>query len=259
MTPSDRVAAVMRLVKEFECMAAESADYGWPEHDAMEAKRAEIESAVHELAAQAVPEQPAPPAIPDGWVPLRIEYEPGYPEDVAFGPQRMMDRLKKWLDRYFAMRLAAPASPAAQPAEPMTLDEFFREAKARNLTAADLVPGLIDNLAAKGDPEAIAAKARLAAQPPALSDEQPAEREAKCEAAKPAEPIAHDWLSWQPQSPPLGPSVMWLAEPPATPELQMPPLPESPHTFGWSEKEARAFAMYGRACIAAYRAAQGEK
>ena len=40
--------------------------------------------------------------LPDGWVPLRIEWEPGYPEDVAFGPQRMMDRLKKWLDKHFA-------------------------------------------------------------------------------------------------------------------------------------------------------------
>lgn len=45
--------------------------------------------------------------LPAGWVPLRIEHEPGYPEDVAFGPQRMMDRLKKWLDRYFSM-LAQP-------------------------------------------------------------------------------------------------------------------------------------------------------
>lgn len=42
--------------------------------------------------------------MPEGWVPLTIEYEPGYPEDVAFGPQRMMDRLKKWLDKYFALR-----------------------------------------------------------------------------------------------------------------------------------------------------------
>lgn len=46
--------------------------------------------------------------VPEGWVPLTIEYEPGYPEEGAFGPQRMMDRLKKWLDRYFAMRLNPP-------------------------------------------------------------------------------------------------------------------------------------------------------
>lgn len=42
--------------------------------------------------------------LPDGWVPLTVEYESGYPEDVAFGPKRMMDRLKKWLDRYFVVR-----------------------------------------------------------------------------------------------------------------------------------------------------------
>jgi hypothetical protein len=51
------------------------------------------------------PAQP-PDGIPAGWVPLRIEHEPGYPEDVAFGPQRMMDRLKKWLDGYFARIVA---------------------------------------------------------------------------------------------------------------------------------------------------------
>ncbi|MAB24931.1 MAG: hypothetical protein CMK78_11370 [Pseudomonadales bacterium] len=49
-------------------------------------------------------------AVPSGWVPLLIEYDPGYPEEVAFGPQRMMDRLKIWLDKYFAMRSAAPAA-----------------------------------------------------------------------------------------------------------------------------------------------------
>lgn len=46
------------------------------------------------------------PLVPAGWVPLRIEWEPGYPEDVAFGPQRMMDRLKKWLDKHFARVVA---------------------------------------------------------------------------------------------------------------------------------------------------------
>jgi hypothetical protein len=44
--------------------------------------------------------------MPEGWVPMRLEWEPGYPEDVAFGPQIMMDRLKKWLDRYFASKSA---------------------------------------------------------------------------------------------------------------------------------------------------------
>ena len=54
--------------------------------------------------------------MPEGWIPLTIEHEPGYPEDVAFGPKRMMDRLKKWLDRYFEMRLnATPIQQVSVP------------------------------------------------------------------------------------------------------------------------------------------------
>lgn len=41
-------------------------------------------------------------------IPLHIEWEPGYPEDVAFGTQRQMDRLKKWLDKYFTLIQAQP-------------------------------------------------------------------------------------------------------------------------------------------------------
>lgn len=55
--------------------------------------------------------QPAKQPMPEGWVPLTIEHEPGYPEDVAFGPQRMMDRLKKWLDRYFETLQAPKPQP----------------------------------------------------------------------------------------------------------------------------------------------------
>lgn len=52
--------------------------------------------------------------LPDGWVPLTIEYEPGYPEDVAYGPRRMMDRLKKWLDRHFATLAALKPEPMTE-------------------------------------------------------------------------------------------------------------------------------------------------
>lgn len=63
--------------------------------------------------------EPAAPAIPAGWVPLTLEWEPGYPEDVAFGPQRMMDRLKKWLDKYFANVVAERnAAPSVAPEPP---------------------------------------------------------------------------------------------------------------------------------------------
>lgn len=55
-------------------------------------------------------------AIPEGWVPLRIAYEPGEdPEDVAFGPPLMMNRLKKWLDKHFA-NLAAQSTGEASDA-----------------------------------------------------------------------------------------------------------------------------------------------
>ncbi len=62
--------------------------------------------------AKAAPAPVAQPAMPEGWVPLTLEWEPGYPEDVAYGPQRMMDRLKKWLDKHFAARVAESAAPA---------------------------------------------------------------------------------------------------------------------------------------------------
>jgi len=42
--------------------------------------------------------------MPEGWVPLTITHEDSHPEEVAYGPQIMMDRLKKWLDKYFALR-----------------------------------------------------------------------------------------------------------------------------------------------------------
>ena len=50
---------------------------------------------------------PAGATLPDGWVPLTITHEGQYPEEVAYGPQIMMDRLGKWLGKYFAQ--------AAQP------------------------------------------------------------------------------------------------------------------------------------------------
>ena len=49
------------------------------------------------------PSQQKAEKLPDGWVPCVITYEGQHPEDVAYGPQIMMDRLKKWLDRYFEL------------------------------------------------------------------------------------------------------------------------------------------------------------
>jgi hypothetical protein len=64
------------------------------------------------------------PAMPEGWVPLTIEYEPGYPEDVAFGPPIMMERLKKWLDKYYAMLRQPKPEVEAKPVVWMLKEDF---------------------------------------------------------------------------------------------------------------------------------------
>ena len=40
------------------------------------------------------------PALPNGWVPCIISFD-GDQEEVAYGPQVMMDRLSKWLGKHF--------------------------------------------------------------------------------------------------------------------------------------------------------------
>jgi len=55
-------------------------------------------------------------AVPDGWVPCVITFEGQHPEEIAYGPQAMMDRLKKWLDRYFEMRTAPAHTTQGVPA-----------------------------------------------------------------------------------------------------------------------------------------------
>ncbi len=77
----------------------------------------EIESILCSAKLAAAP-QAVQPAVPDGWVPCVITYEGQHPEEIAYGPQAMMDRLKKWLDRYFEMR-TAPAHPAEGVPAPM--------------------------------------------------------------------------------------------------------------------------------------------
>ena len=51
--------------------------------------------------------------LPAGWATLMITYDGQHAEEVAYGPQILMDRLRKWLDRYFAM-LTTPATVAGQ-------------------------------------------------------------------------------------------------------------------------------------------------
>lgn len=67
--------------------------------------------------------------LPDGWVPCTLTFDRGYPEDVAYGPQRMMERLQKWLGKHFAREiqdsLKDAAGEAASPEAyaPLTPDE----------------------------------------------------------------------------------------------------------------------------------------
>ena len=85
----------------------------------------------------------AQPTLPDGWVPLVITHDGQHPEEVAYGPKRMMDRLGKWLTKYFESK----AQPQAQP-EPVTwpknaaeVREFFRvDYGSRDCTREDLTP-----------------------------------------------------------------------------------------------------------------------
>lgn len=52
----------------------------------------------------AAPQAPAAPSgMPSGWVPCILTHDGQHPEEVAYGPQIMMDRLKKWLSRYFEL------------------------------------------------------------------------------------------------------------------------------------------------------------
>lgn len=94
----------------------EDHDCKYQRHPATEAERinilADIETVKEALAKQEQGET---------LVPLRLEWEKGYPEDVAFGTQRQMDRLKKWLDKYFAMVQASKQ----EQGEPVALETVY--------------------------------------------------------------------------------------------------------------------------------------
>ena len=58
---------------------------------------------------------PAGAVLPAGWVPLTITLEGQFSEEVAYGPQIMMDRLGKWLGKYFAQAADSVTAPAPPP------------------------------------------------------------------------------------------------------------------------------------------------
>ena len=64
---------------------------------------------------QAAPKAaPTRTALPEGWTDCTIEFGNDGPEVVAYGPKRMMNRLAKWLGKYFA-QVIADAAPKAAP------------------------------------------------------------------------------------------------------------------------------------------------
>jgi len=85
-------------------------------HDSIDGLLQEAADAIRALA--------KPGALPEGWVPLNITFEGGDPEEVAYGPQIMMDRLKKWLDKYYAT-LSAPVAQPATPQVPKAVRDFL--------------------------------------------------------------------------------------------------------------------------------------
>ena len=65
------------------------------------------------IAAPTAQVAPAGTTLPEGWVPLTITHEGQHPEEIAYGPQRMMDRLVKWL--WICKYFDKPATPAQMP------------------------------------------------------------------------------------------------------------------------------------------------
>lgn len=54
-------------------------------------------------------------SLPYDWVAVRMEFDgPDHPEDYAYGPPRMMDRLRGILERYYEQRFAAAPKPPVQ-------------------------------------------------------------------------------------------------------------------------------------------------
>lgn len=114
----------------------------WTDTDAdPTGKRAILFATIDALAALAqrpaatpLVQEAEPVAMPAGWVPCTITYEEGEdPEEVAFGPQRMMDRLKKWLDAYFA-KVYAERYPVATGVQ---ATEVARDPHAHWIPSAD--------------------------------------------------------------------------------------------------------------------------
>ena len=70
---------------------------------------------------QAAPKAaPTRTALPEGWTACTIEFCNDGPEEVAYGPKRMMARLAKWLGKYFAQVIAEARTTARATADSVT-------------------------------------------------------------------------------------------------------------------------------------------
>ena len=90
------------------------------EEHADELMLAHLDGRMQPAPAAAPTTQPAPqqeaPAMPSGWVSCTIEFDGSGPEEVAYGPKIMMDRLAKWLGKHFERTIAEKAAPQTSPA-----------------------------------------------------------------------------------------------------------------------------------------------
>lgn len=93
-----------------------------------------------------------PVALPSGWVPLVITHEGQHPEEVAYGPQIMMDRLGKWLGKYFAKITAPTPTPDLQRLHDLlyTAQRTEGEKQRIAITAARIE---LSNLSSAGEPQ----------------------------------------------------------------------------------------------------------
>ncbi|MEQ6437177.1 hypothetical protein V8Z74_19420 [Comamonas sp. w2-DMI] len=97
------------LIEARAALAAAPAAAEWCVHCGATASAVCQSKCANRVCPQGLVSAAAPVVLPSGWVPCIVTYEGQHPEEVAYGPQVMMDRLKKWLERYFELKAAAPA------------------------------------------------------------------------------------------------------------------------------------------------------
>ena len=124
-TPHGQVPEALRLAEEISNLVCSSeAAAKTIAAAADELCRLHVENASLRAALAATPTPPAEQqaakaaptrtALPEGWTDCTIEFGNDGPEVVAYGPKRMMNRLAKWLGKYFA-QVIADAAPKTAP------------------------------------------------------------------------------------------------------------------------------------------------